>query len=54
MVIKPNEKIGICGRAGAGKSTITLCMLRILELVKDGKILIDGENITDMNLLDLR
>lgn len=30
--IKPCEKIGVVGRTGAGKSTITLGLLRILEL----------------------
>ena len=29
--VKNNEKIGICGRTGSGKSTIILCILRILE-----------------------
>jgi ABC-type multidrug transport system fused ATPase/permease subunit len=34
FVIKPGEKIGIIGRTGAGKSTITLCLLRIIEAFK--------------------
>lgn len=31
IVISPREKVGIVGRTGAGKSTITLTILRILE-----------------------
>lgn len=32
--IKPKEKIGIVGRTGSGKSTITLTILRVIELFK--------------------
>lgn len=40
FIINAKEKIGIVGRTGAGKSSITLCLLRILESI-DGSILID-------------
>ena len=42
--VKLREKIGIEGRTGAEKSTITLTFLRILELMQ-GQILIYGINI---------
>ncbi len=30
--LRPAEKLGVCGRTGSGKSTLTLGLLRILEL----------------------
>ena len=42
--IKGGEKIGIVGRTGAGKSTITLAISRIVEIFS-GKIFIDGLDI---------
>ncbi|XP_067679181.1 multidrug resistance-associated protein 1-like [Haliotis asinina] len=51
--IKPGEKIGVVGRTGAGKSSLTLALFRIVETA-GGKILIDGHNIADMGLHDLK
>ncbi len=42
--LKGGEKIGIVGRTGAGKSTITLAISRIVEIFS-GKIYIDGLDI---------
>lgn len=49
----PNEKIGICGRTGAGKSTILGALFRLVEL-SNGRILIDGLDISKMGLNSLR
>ena len=51
--VKPREKIGVVGRTGAGKSTICLSLSRIVEIAS-GSINIDGVNITDLPLNELR
>ena len=51
--VNSKEKVGIVGRTGSGKSTICLCLFRILEPY-EGTIYIDGEDITKMGLDILR
>ncbi|CAD8103784.1 unnamed protein product [Paramecium sonneborni] len=53
ILINQKEKVGIVGRTGAGKSTITLTILRILESIS-GQLLIDGHNISTLSLKQLR
>ena len=51
--ILPGEKVGVVGRTGAGKSSLVLCLMRIVELER-GSIEIDGVDISKIGLEDLR
>lgn len=53
VTFQGGHKIGVVGRTGSGKSTIMLCLLRILEAA-DGKIVLDGRDISQLSLDDLR
>ncbi|XP_063510415.1 multidrug resistance-associated protein 1 isoform X8 [Pongo pygmaeus] len=53
VTINGGEKVGIVGRTGAGKSSLTLGLFRINESAK-GEIIIDGINIAKIGLHDLR
>ena len=49
MKIKAGDKVGVVGRTGAGKSTLSLALTRIVEK-EAGQILIDGVDINEINL----
>ena len=51
--IRGGEKIGLVGRSGAGKTTLTNLLLRLYD-VESGSILIDGTDITSVNQESLR
>ena len=51
--IEGSKKIGIVGRTGSGKSTMALCLFRILEAI-NGKIIIDGIDISTLGLKKIR
>lgn len=51
--INPGEKVGILGRTGSGKSTLALSFFRFVEPT-EGKIVVDGLDITQVGLTDLR
>ena len=51
--IKGGEKIGIVGRTGAGKSSLTMAMFRLCEPAQGG-MMIDGKDTVQLGLHDLR
>ncbi len=51
--VSPGETMAIVGATGAGKSTIINLLMRFYD-VNDGSIELDGTDIRDMKLLDLR
>ncbi len=53
LEVKSGEKIGLVGYSGAGKSTIVQLLMRYYKL-SGGQILVDGKNINDYNLTELR
>ncbi|MGI4849398.1 MAG: ABC transporter ATP-binding protein [Janthinobacterium lividum] len=53
LTIQSGEKIGLVGRSGAGKSTITNLLLRFYD-VEQGRILIDGQDVAGVTQESLR
>ncbi|EFY84790.1 ABC bile acid transporter [Metarhizium acridum CQMa 102] len=53
FVVNSRQRVGIVGRTGAGKSSLSLALFRILES-RQGRIIVDGIDISTLSLVDLR
>jgi ABC-type multidrug transport system fused ATPase/permease subunit len=53
LVVNPSETLALVGASGAGKSTVANLLLRFLEPAA-GTIRLDGHNLTDLRIADLR
>ncbi|XP_054876686.1 ATP-binding cassette sub-family C member 9 isoform X2 [Poeciliopsis prolifica] len=51
--IKPGQKVGICGRTGSGKSSLSLAFFNMVDIF-EGRIVIDGIDICKLPLQTLR
>ena len=53
LTVPSGTKLGLVGRSGGGKSTLTRLLLRMMD-VDDGRILIGGQDISKLRQSDLR
>jgi ATP-binding cassette subfamily B protein len=53
LVVGSGERVGLVGRSGGGKTTITRLLLRLMD-IDDGRILIGGQDIASLRQSDLR
>jgi ATP-binding cassette subfamily B multidrug efflux pump len=53
LTIRPGEKVGLVGRSGVGKTTLTSLLLRFYA-PQEGRILIDGQDIAGVTQESLR
>jgi ATP-binding cassette subfamily B protein len=53
FVIEPGQKVAILGATGAGKSTLLALLCRFYDPTR-GRILLDGQDLRDLDLDDLR
>ena len=51
--VKSSSKVGLAGRTGSGKSSLLVALFR-MEKIENGELLIDGIDISRVNLQTLR
>jgi len=51
--VRPGETVAVVGHTGAGKTTLTSLLLRFYD-VQRGRVLVDGADVREWNLQDLR
>lgn len=53
FTVNPGESVALVGHTGSGKTTVTNLLMRFYDVQK-GRILVDGVDVRDWNLQDLR
>src|SRR6201996_9276688 len=53
LVVSSGSKLGLVGRSGGGKTTLTRLLLRMMD-IDDGRIMIGGQDISQLRQSDLR
>ena len=53
LEVRPGETVAVVGHTGAGKTTLTSLLLRFYD-VQRGRVLVDGVDVREWNLQDLR
>lgn len=53
FTVKPGQKVGIIGKTGSGKTTLVKLLPRLL-IPTEGRVLLDGENLSSYTLKGLR
>ncbi|HUQ39012.1 MAG TPA: ABC transporter ATP-binding protein [Acidimicrobiales bacterium] len=53
LQVAPGEKVGLVGRSGGGKTTLTHLLLRLID-IDDGTILVGGQDISRLRQADVR
>lgn len=53
LIIKPGEKVAVCGQSGSGKTSLILSLLQMIEL-QSGKIFVDGIDLASLDRNNIR